>query len=482
MRATGITVRPPIVTVLGHVDHGKTSLLDAVRRTNFASREAGGITQSIGAWQITTSQGKKITFIDTPGHEAFSKMRSRGAKVADIIILVVAADDGVMPQTEESIKHIQLSNTPYIVAITKIDLPTAKPEAVRSQLAEYGILLEGRGGDVPSVLISAKTGKGVAELLELISLLAELNEVSSDPTAPYEAVVIETEVDKRRGPVVSVIVRNGTIHVGDNIVSSDISARVRGIFDEKQNRIPEATPGMPAQILGFSELPPVGAILTPYSGQSPTHPTSSSNLKMSLKKNKKDHSFQIILKANTAGSLEAIVGQLSQQINVVTAGIGDITQSDVNLAVSIGAPIIAFQVRAAQDVQRLADDENVGIYIYDVIYNLLEDVETWYKEEEDKYREKILGKAKILAEFPYGTSRIAGCKVLEGQIAKTSKTRLMRDSKSLGDVYIESLKKGKTEVEAVREGEEFGVVFKPSLDFRIGDVLESYRLPAKTDI
>ncbi|MBI4033031.1 MAG: GTP-binding protein [Candidatus Blackburnbacteria bacterium] len=485
MEKTTRLPRPPIVSVLGHVDHGKTSLLDYIRKTSVAAREAGGITQSIGAFRVTTKNGKKITFIDTPGHEAFSQMRSRGARVADIVILVVAADDGVMPQTQESLGFIKEAEVPFIIAITKIDLPTAQPEKVKTQLAQNGVLLEGRGGDVVALEVSSKTGKGVEDLLEMISLVAELHGVSGDPKASPEAPIIETGLDPQRGPVVRTVVREGTLKIGDMIGAEGISAKVRGLFDENRKPIKEAGSGTPVEILGFSGLPPVGSVIsvpgelqasTPRVAKAPARGWSASGGKI--------QGFPVVLKADTAGSLEAIIASLSGKVGILGASIGDIAEGDIVRASTIGAPIVGFNVKVGKDILALAEEEGVRIYTYKIIYELLSDVEKWAREKEELGQEKILGKAQIVAEFPHNKTRIAGCRVISGRVVRSDKLRLVRGSAEradkeevLGTVFIKSLRRQKEEISKAEAGEEFGVFFEPQLDFKIGDVLESFAPP-----
>lgn len=474
-----ITKRPPVVTVLGHVDHGKTTLLDKIRHTNIAAKESGGITQSIGAWQITLPDNHKLTFIDTPGHAAFSKMRSRGAEVADIAVLVVAADDGVMPQTLESIKHIKEAGIPFLVAITKIDLPNAQPEKVKNQLIEQGVLLENHGGDIVCVEVSAKTGEGIQELLEMITLLAGIHDISADPTGAIEAVVIESSLDPRRGVVASVIVKNGTLMVGDMVEAEGLTAKIRGIFDQYNNPIQSAPPGMPCEVLGFDRIPPVGAVIS-YGGN-----TSSQDKTDYLPKNvfaqKGDKKLRVIIKASSQGVLESLVDQLKGKTEVINAGIGEITQSDIEMASAASAFLIGFRVKAAKTIQKTAEESNVKIYLYDVIYELLEDVKRWLQQKEGEEKEKVLGKAEIVAEFPHSRGRIAGCRVVEGAISKKEQSRLLRAGKILGEVYIKNIRRGKQEVESVKQSEEFGVFFEPQLDFKIGDVLECYRPPVRNN-
>lgn len=496
MSTSNTSVRPPIVAVLGHVDHGKTSLLDKIRNTSIAAREAGGITQSIGAWQVTwppeqdkSSRGseasrgiqdpRKITFIDTPGHAAFNNMRSRGAKLADIAILVVAADDGPMPQTKESLEYLREAQTPFIVAITKVDLPTAQVEVVKGKLAQEGVLLEGRGGDIVAVEVSSQTGQGINELLEMLSLTSELLELKANPEGSVEAVVVETERDARRGPVVSCVVKDGTLKVGSLIGAEGIKTKVRGLFDENGKSITEALPGTPTEVLGFDQLPPVGAVLTSLDSESKTLIPAQDNGRAALQRGKKREGFWIILKADTAGSLEAIRGQLGEKVGIAMAGVGDFVESDVDLSFSTNSPLVGFNTRIAKDIQKMAGEEGVKIYNYKIIYELLADVEKWQKELEEAQSEKVIGRAQVIAQFPHEkNTRIAGCKILEGRITKNDKLRLVREDKVLGSIRLLSLKQQKQEIEKVDKGE-FGAYFEPQLDFRIGDTIEAF-LPPKT--
>lgn len=462
--------RPPIVAILGHVDHGKTTLLDAIRKTNIATREAGGITQSIGAWQITAKNGKKITFIDTPGHEAFRAMRARGARISDIAVLVVAADDGVMPQTKESIQYIKEAKTPFLVAITKIDLSSAQPEKVKNQLLKEEVLLEGYGGDVPAVEVSGKTGKGVEDLIEMILLLAEVNSVGADAQGGLEASVIEAKLDRRRGVVVHVALRNGKIKVGDEVEIEDIKTRVRGLFDENQKSLKEALPGMPVEILGFSKIPPVGSILKTWG---PGVKAKAQEEKREI--SPKEGLLPLVLKADTAGSLEAVSRGLGEKVHIAFSGIGDISDSDVLTASSTLSTVVGFNTRVSKEVQRLAEEEDVKLYIYKIIYELFQDVDRWIKEKEEKGKEKILGRAQIIKEFPYGKEKIAGCRILEGMISSSSRLRLVREKQIVTQMRPVSLRLGKEKTDKVSGVKEFGILFSPTIDFKIGDVIESYK-------
>lgn len=468
--------RPPIVAILGHVDHGKTSLLDRIRNTTVASTETGGITQSIGAWQAKTEDNKIITFIDTPGHEAFHKMRSRGAQIADIAILVVAADDGVMPQTVESLNYLIEAQTPFIVAITKVDLPGAQVESVKAQLAQKGILLEGRGGDVICMEVSSVTGKGIKELLEMILLVAEVQEIKGTPELPLEAVVIEAKLDSRRGPVATVIVKNGTLSVSQTIYSEgNLESKVKGLFNEHQKNINEALPGTPVEILGFSSLPLIGSTITNIKPEKIVK--TDQVFEKRIKNNLEDDKLPIILKADNAGSYEAIVDQLGSIVRIMSGGIGDIIDSDIKLASNTGSIVIGFNIKAGKDIQKLSDEEKVPIHTYKILYDLLKDVEKWIQEKKLSSKEQILGKATIIAQFQHDKEKIAGCKLETGRIAKNDKLKLVRDNVSLGNIRLISLKKAKNEVDKVNQNEEFGAYFKPQLDFKIGDTIESYLEP-----
>ncbi len=477
--------RPPIVVILGHVDHGKTSLLDKIRKTNVVVREAGGITQSIGAWQAKTSKGEKITFIDTPGHETFGKMRARGAKIADIAILVVAADDGVMPQTIESLQYIKEAQIPFLVAITKVDLKNADPGRVKSQLADNGVNLEGRGGDVVAVEVSSVTGKGIEDLLEMITLVSQMHEIKGSPGDDLQAPIIETLMHYRRGPVIRAVVRAGTLNVGDTIGSEGYSAKVRGLFNEIQKPITNANVGMPVEILGFSILPPVGAVLTQRSPQGKQAQDSVVTTSVPERLAREVGGLPIILKTDTTGSLEAIQGQLkdplrqssseASNVGILTAQTGDISDSDVLLASTTGAIVVGFNVRVPKSLLKRAENEGIKIYTYKIIYELMSDIDKWVKEKESLGQEKILGRAQIAAEFPHDKKRIAGGAVGEGRITRSDKLRLVRAGEVVGNVRIVSLKKQKIDVDKVMAGDEFGMLFEPPLDFKIGDVLESWQ-------
>lgn len=458
--------RQPIVTVLGHVDHGKTSLLDAIRKTKVAAREAGGITQSIGASVVTTSSGKKITFIDTPGHAAFTKMRSRGAKVADIAILVVSADDGIKPQTREAIEIIKESKVPFIVAVTKIDIAGVNPEMVRGQLESEQILFEGRGGETPFLPVSSKTGEGIDQLLEMIALLSEVNGFSGESTDPLEAVVIESFKDNR-GVVANAVLRNGNLKVGELIFSDGIEGKVRALFNDKGESVKEVGPGDPVQIIGFSEIPLVGSSVT----KEKVSADRIQGLRKVLGDARRlaDDEFPIVLKASNAGALEAITASLPEKVVVVEYGIGDVTGSDVLTAKVGNAYIFVFEAKVPNTVMKLAEAEGVRVKRFDIIYELLQEIDEILK----KGGVQVVGKAKVLASFPFNNKRVAGSKVLEGRVTKGDNIILTRNEKEIGKARITSLKKQKQETGSVGQGEEFGAIMEPQLDFQVGDVLVS---------
>jgi translation initiation factor IF-2 len=466
--------RPPIVVVLGHVDHGKTTLLDAIRKTNVAAGEAGGITQSIGASvvdlpaQAGTKDKKKITFIDTPGHAVFGKMRSRGAKVADIAILVVAQDDGVAPQTKEALQIIKEAGLPFVVAGTKADVVGTNPEVLKGQLEKEGVLFEGRGGQVPFVSVSAKAGTGITELLEIITLMADVAELKGDPEGLLEAVVIESGKDKM-GPAASVVIRDGSIEVGKVVYAEELECKVRALFDDKGKSVKEVLPGFPAKIFGFTEAPPVGAVVS-REPHAVIKEAPKAKGAFDLRRLKEDE-IPVILKAGSAGSLEALIASLPPKIIVVDSGVGDVTSSDVINAKTGNAYIFAFESKIPADIAKLAEAEKVRVERFEIIYELLQRMEEILK----KGKVEVLGRAEILASFPFNDKKIAGCKVLEGRISKGDTVVLQRGAKEAGKAKAVSLKKQKLEIASVGQAEEFGVLLDPQLDFVIGDVLLSVR-------
>ena len=482
--------RVPIVTILGHVDHGKTTLLDFIRKSSVASSEHGGITQHIVAYQIEIPRqardifaNSKITFIDTPGHAAFEKMRSRGAKVADIAILVVSIDDGIMPQTVEAINHIQEAKVPLIVAVNKIDLPEIKlsvqMEKIKKQLSDKKILVEEYGGDVPLVPLSAKTGEGVDKLLEMILLVSEINELKGDPSASAQGVVIEANLDKFKGAIATILVRNGTLKKGDQIMVGGVKGKIRGMFDFNGKPLDSAGPSTPVEVLGLEAVPEVGAKLgeEPESKEAKEIQSLVERLKQGETK-----TLKVIIKTDKQGSLEAIQASMekfsAKVVNIISSGTGDIGEENVKLASTVGAIIIGFNVKVAPVASRLAETEHVLVRTYNIIYELLEDVEDVVNTLlEVGQLEEVLGKANIIAEFPHGkTEKIAGCRMIEGSIAKGQRIRIVRDGVLVGETKLKSLKKVKEEVNKVEKGNDCGMLFDPAVDFVIGDTIESFRV------
>src|SRR3989338_5602215 len=476
--------RPPIVTILGHVDHGKTTLLDFIRKSSVAAKEHGGITQHIGAYQVEHDK-KVITFIDTPGHAAFEKMRSRGANVADIAVLVVAVDDGIMPQTDEAIKHIKGAKVPLIVAVNKIDLPgintKVQLEKIKKQLSDREILIEEYGGDAPIVPLSAKTGEGVDKLLEIILLVAELHELKGDPNLPAAGVVIESSLDKFKGPVATLLIRNGTLKKGDQISVGEVKSKIRGMFDYSGSALEAAGPSTPVEVLGLEAVPQVGAVLGELAEVREAEAIQSlvDRLKQGDAK-----SLKVVIKADKQGSLEAIEASLNKlnierkAVDYIFTGTGELGEENITLAATVGAIVIGFNVKVASGAQRLAENEHVLIRTYNIIYELLEEVEEVLKTLlEVGQLEEVLGKAEILAEFLHGKhEKIAGCRMTEGIIAKGQKLRVVRNGKIMGETKLKSLKKVKEEVNKVEKGNDCGMLFDPPIDFAIGDTVESFRV------
>ncbi|MBI2036544.1 translation initiation factor IF-2 [Candidatus Microgenomates bacterium] len=465
-------IKTPVVAILGHVDHGKTSLLDAIAKTNVAIREHGGITQGIGAFTVV-SNSHSITFIDTPGHEAFAKMRSRGASAADIAVLVVAADDGVMPQTKESIAHIKQAKIPLAVAVTKIDLPGANIEKVKQQLVKEGLTLEGAGGDIPVVPVSSKTGKGLANLLEMIILLSQMANINSSKTAEFEGVIIESKLDRKKGALATVIVKNGTLHVGEEIVAEEVLGKVRALLNDRGENVKEASCGQPAEILGFASVPPVGAKVM-GKGKSP----QLSHLpQVKTQQSAEGRRLGIILKAENQGVLEAISESLPQDdINIIFSSTGDPTQADILLAKSTSAIVVGFNSAVSQSVSKLAETEGVLVKTYRLIYELIKELkEAAELFQEGKAPEIVSGKAKILAIFPFDKKKVAGCKVLEGRLSKGDKVKVLRGEDILGEARIVSIRKGKEEVNKAETAAECGILLSAQLDFEPADMILSVR-------
>jgi translation initiation factor IF-2 len=490
--------RPPVVTIMGHVDHGKTSLLDALRGTDVVKGEAGGITQHIGAYQITTKDKSKITFLDTPGHAAFTEMRMRGANVTDIVILVVAGDDGLMPQTIEAINHTKAAGVPMIVAITKSDKPEFNPQKIRERLLEHEVIVEAMSGDVQDVELSAKSGAGLDQLIEAINLQAELLELKARPDRDAEATVIEAQLDKGRGPVATVLVTRGTLKRGDNFVVGTQSGRVRAIVDDKGKQLQEAGPSMPVEVLGLGGVPSAGDNLTVVENEQRARevakyrqeiatekrtalaPTNFDTMFNSLASNVIE--YPVVVKADVQGSVEAIVNALHNlstdeiKVRVLNAGVGAITESDVQLAAASKAPIIGFNVRPNAKARDLVKRDGVRMMYYDVIYHLTDEVAKEMAGELGPERiETVVGRAEVKQVFPAGKKdKAAGLLVLEGAIRKGLFARLTREDVIVSATKIASLRRFKDDVDEVRAGLECGVVLEDTNDIKPGDNLELF--------
>ncbi len=461
-----IIFRPPIVTVMGHIDHGKTSLLDKIRSTDITHREAGGITQHIGAHQV---QG--ITFIDTPGHAAFCDMRSRGASITDIIVLVVAATEGIMPQTKECIEHIKRSDIPFIVAMNKMDLENISPDKVKGQLVEIGLTPEEYGGQVAVVPVSAKTGQGIDQLLDLIKLNAEILELTSYPDKPLKAFVIESKLDKSRGPVASLIIQEGTLSLGDHVYADDVLCKVKAIVDDKGQNLKSAGPSLPVEVLGFELVPCVGSQVTPEKHQ----PTAESQCKVRYEYDEDNPKLKIILKADVEGTLEALKNSFSDDVYLLSEGVGAVTDNDVFMAETGDAQIFAFSVNTPKQILKLAEKSQVKIFQSKIIYEIIENIQSQVlKMLEPTIDETILGEGLIKAEFKIDKVRIAGVQCTKGEITKGDLIHLKRDGKIIKDTKVEGVRRGKDIVDKIKSGSDCGMTFKPYIDFKLNDVIISY--------
>jgi translation initiation factor IF-2 len=490
----GLRLRPPVVTIMGHVDHGKTKLLDAIRRANVVDTEAGGITQHIGAYQVEVN-GQKITFLDTPGHEAFTAMRARGAQVTDVTILVVAADDGVMPQTLEAIDHARAAGVPIVVAINKIDKPEANPERVKQQLADAGLVIEEWGGDVVCVPISAKQKIGISELLENLLVVAEMEELKADPSRPAVGVVIEAELDKSKGPLATVLIQTGALKVGDTVVVGGTWGRIRAMFNDMGKRVRKAEPSMPVEILGLDSVPQVGDILNVVAGEhqaraliqkhqkeKPPRAVSLDSLYDQISAGQVKE-LDVILKADVQGSIEPITTSLERlateqvQVRIIHSSSGNITESDVMLAIASKGLIIGFGTSIEAGARRLAEVEGVDVRFYDVIYNLVDDVDKALKGMlEPHYVEVIEGRAEVKAIFSSGKKgKVAGVAVTEGEVSRGASARVRRGKQVVYESVVNSLRRFKEDVTEVAAGYECGVGIKDFDDFEVGDTLEFFR-------
>ncbi len=502
-KAEDLQARPPVVTIMGHVDHGKTSLLDKIRQARVAAGEAGGITQHIGAYQVERD-GKKITFLDTPGHEAFTAMRQRGAQATDIAILVVAADDSVMPQTIESIKHAKAAEVPIIVAINKMDMPGADAQKVRTELLQHEVFVESMGGEILDVEVSAKTGDGIDNLLDAINLQSELLELTANPNREGEAVTIEARLDKGRGAVATAIVTSGTLRRGDIVVAGSEWGRVRALIDDSGEQLSEAGPATPVEILGLSGAPSAGDIITTVDSEAKAREIadyrqrkarelsvasqagqrgSLEQMMTSLQEKSADQA-PLVVKADTQGSVEAIAGSLAGlgtdevEARIVHSGVGGITEADVTLAIASQTPIIGFNVRANPAARDMAKREGIEIRYYSIIYNLIDDVKmTLSGMLPPERRETFIGYADILQLFTHSkVGKVAGCLVTEGHVERGSGVRLLRDDVVVHEGELSTLKRFKDEVSEVRSGTECGMAFKKYEDMRVGDKIECFRV------
>ncbi|MFL5171168.1 MAG: translation initiation factor IF-2, partial [Microvirga sp.] len=498
--------RSPVVTVMGHVDHGKTSLLDALRHANVVSGEAGGITQHIGAYQVTSPEsGKKITFIDTPGHAAFTAMRARGAKVTDIVVLVVAADDGVMPQTVEAISHAKAAKVPLIVAINKIDKPEADPQRVRTELLSHEVVVESLGGDTLEFEVSAKTGQGLDTLLEGLQLQAEILDLRANRARPAEGTVIEAKLDRGRGPVATVLVQRGTLRTGDIAVAGAEWGRVRALIDDKGAMSKEAGPSVPVEVLGFNGTPEAGDRVAVVESEARAREVtdyrtrqkrersaartsgargSLADMMRDLKEGAGRKEFALVVKADVQGSLEAIVGALEKvgneevQARVIHSGVGGITESDITLAGASGAAVIGFNVRAHKEAREAAEQAGIEIRYYNIIYNLVDDVKAAMSGMlAPTLREERLGEAQVLEVFNVSkVGKVAGCRVLDGVVQRGAHVRLIRDNVVIHEGKLSQLKRFKDDAREVTAGQECGMAFENYQDMRAGDVIECYNV------
>ena len=492
-----LVLRPPVVTVMGHVDHGKTSLLDVIRKTSVSTHEAGGITQHIGAYQVKC-QGKKIVFLDTPGHEAFTAMRARGAQVTDIAILVVAADDGVMPQTVEAIHHAKDAGVPIIVAVNKIDKPGANPANVKNELMEHGLVPEEYGGDTIMVEVSAKKNIGISDLLEMVLLVAEVKELKANPKREARGVIIEAQLDKGRGPVATVLVQSGTLRIGDSIVAGTTYGKVRAMLNDRGENVKKAGPSVPVEVLGLNDVPAAGDELAALEEKqartiAEKRMEKQRNDMIHAKKVSLDYLFNqiqeghlkdlnIVVKADVQGSVEALNSSLmglnkndEVRVRIVHSGVGAVTESDVMLASASNALVIAFNVRPDANARRVADTEGIDIRTYRVIYDALNDVkEAMSGMLAPKYKEIIQGKVEIRQVMKFSKALVAGSYVLEGKITNQSKIRIVRDNIEVFDGELDGLRRFKDDVKEVAAGYECGITIKDYKDFREGDIIEAY--------
>ena len=491
--------RPPVVTILGHVDHGKTSLLDAIRQANVADKEVGGITQHMAAYQIETA-GQKITFLDTPGHEAFTSIRSRGARVTDIAILVVAADDGIMPQTLEAINHAKAADVPIVVAINKMDLPGADPERVKRQLSEQNLLVEDWGGEVISVPVSARTGDGMQDLLDNILLVSEIAELKADPSQLASGVIIEARLDRKRGPTPTVLIQGGTLNIGDFVVAGGAWGRVKALANDRGDTVKTVVPGTPVEMLGFGSLPEAGDIFSVVGNERLARATANERRQSKALQSNQARALtldqvvnqidsgdvkelNLVLKADVQGSVEALSQSLEQitegdaKVRILHSGSGNVTESDILLASASEAIIVGFNVGEELGVDRVSERMRVEIRHYQIIYQLIEDIErALHGILEPTYTDVIIGRAEVREIFPSRRNvQIAGCRVVEGRITRGGAIRVIRNSETLMESSIVSLRHFRDEVNEINTGVECGIMLQGFNDYEIGDLLEVHR-------
>jgi translation initiation factor IF-2 len=483
-----------VVTVMGHVDHGKTSLLDAIRKTKVAAGEAGGITQHIGAYQVQTTDGRPVTFLDTPGHEAFTAMRARGARVTDVAVIVVAADDGVMPQTIEAIDHARAAQVPILVALNKIDKENANPDFVKQQLAEHDVVIEEYGGETVLAPVSAKKGIGIEELLEMVLLVADVQDLKANPKGRAVGTVLEARVDKNSGIVANMLVQDGTLKIGDIVVVGTLSGKVRAMFDDTGARIKTAGPSTPVSILGLSEVPTAGDQFRVVPDERAARQLVEEHRAEAAKANSvvtldtlytqmqqgKVKELNLLLKADVQGSLDALHHQLSKlstdqlKVRLIHEGVGNISEADVHLAAASHAIIIGFNTRPDGAAQRVAQNEHVDIRFYDVIYKLVDDIEAALKGMlEPVYKEVVEGHAEVVQIFKAGKTIIGGCRVTDGKVTRNAMVKVLRGGKPIFTGVFGSLKRGKDDVREVNAGFECGLTIDDFNDLQVGDIIET---------
>lgn len=491
--------RPPVVTIMGHVDHGKTTLLDTIRKTNVTSGEFGGITQHIGAYQVSL-KGRKVTFLDTPGHEAFTAMRARGAQVTDIVIIVVAADDGVMPQTKEAVDHAKAAGVPIVVAVNKIDKPGANPDRIMSEMAELGIMPEEWGGDTIFMNVSAKQGTGVSDLLETVLLVADMSELKANPDQLASGTVIEAKLDKGRGPVATLLVQRGTLHSGDSIVVGTSYGRVRKMTNDKGMEIKKAEPSCPVEIIGLNDVPRAGDVFMAYDNYKKAQEIASHRLEKQIEKERNATSamsledlakkidegdvkeINVLIKADVQGSAEALKASMERlevdtvRVNVIRSTVGTITESDILLASASNAIIYGFNIRPSAAIRKKAEEEGIEIRLHNIIYKALEELESAMKGMlAPVYEEVVIGQAEVRQIYKVSkVGTIAGCKVVDGHIKRDCKVRLIREGIVIYDGKLGSLRRFENDVKEVQNGFECGMTIENYNDIKVDDIIEAY--------